>query len=175
MRNLLIAAILVVVFIKFGLLSKLISDLNHCVALVFITQHDYKNAIKCLDQAISEGRENSHVDPQYYAERAYSYEKLGNYREAVNDLSQSINNHGKNKFPFRTANWYALRADAYRMLGEYQKAINDYSEALNVDQKNGSVYFTRGLAYDKLGKLSLAASDMDKAKELGYSPKYGVE
>ncbi len=177
----LIAGILIGSIIVIGILSFLFpqqSDKHREQAMHFIKIHDYQNAVTCLTQAIQESNDNSSPHIQYYADRAYAYEKLGKNKEAVDDLSCCIKdiqeNQEANVIPFRAANYYVNRANDYMILGQYQNAIDDYSKVLGVDKKNGSVYYTRGTAYERLGKHDFAIKDQDKAKELGYAPALSV-
>ena len=52
-------------------------------------------------------------------------------------------------------------------IGDYTKALSDFTEAIKLDPEYGArAYEDRSLAYEKLGKQSLADIDRQKAKAL---------
>ena len=62
---------------------------------------------------------------------------------------------------------YWESVDAYSDLVQYERATEDYDEAIRLKPDISSSYFSRGLAYQKLGKHKESERDYQKAKELG--------
>lgn len=63
--------------------------------------------------------------------RGISYERLGNYKEAIRDFTSVIEIDPEN------ANAYFNRGCCYDSIGELDLAISDYSVALELDMRNG--------------------------------------
>jgi Flp pilus assembly protein TadD len=63
--------------------------------------------------------------------RGISYERLGQYTEAISDFTRVIEIDPDN------ANAYFNRGCCYDSVGELDLAISDYSVALELDMRNG--------------------------------------
>lgn len=99
--------------------------------------------------------------------RAYSNFCLKNYKDAIEDYSESI------KLNPNFADSYFLRGRAYRDQNEmakdkaiYLKAIADFSQAILLDNTRSSYYSFRGVTSHLLGDSYSAIPDLDKAIEM---------
>ena len=54
-------------------------------------------------------------------------------------------------------------------MGSYELAVEDFDEAISLAPQNPNSYYSRGQAYDALGKSNEALRDIQKALELGYA------
>ena len=63
--------------------------------------------------------------------RGISYERMGQYKEAIKDFTRVIEIDPDN------ANAYFNRGCCYDSVGELDLAISDYSVALELDMRNG--------------------------------------
>jgi len=59
---------------------------------------------------------------------------------------------------------------AYARLDQNEMSIQDYDEAIRIRPQDASVYYERAVAYGELGKIVEAGRDLQRAKDLGYSP-----
>ncbi len=63
---------------------------------------------------------------------------------------------------------YLNRGNAFARAGRYPEAIEDFSTVITWNYREDSqLYITRGLAYYQLGRMDLAARDLNRACELG--------
>lgn len=103
------------------------------LGLAYLKKEDYEQATKAFTKAIailpnlSEG----------YNNRAYVYQKLGNYDLAIKDYSESINkalkypeNPSAQIAPFTVANTYKYRGDVHQLKGDSESAKKDYEDAV---------------------------------------------
>ena len=56
------------------------------------------------------------------------------------------------------------------IINQYEQAIQDYDEGIRLNLQDAKAYYSRGLAYERIGKTIEAERDFAKAKELGYDP-----
>jgi tetratricopeptide (TPR) repeat protein len=63
---------------------------------------------------------------------------------------------------------YRLRGLSHFNLGNYNKAVIDFTQYLKKDKYSHTIFYTRGIAYEKLGKTKNAQNDFAKACSLGY-------
>ena len=122
---------------------------------------DYNGAVKIFSEAIELNPKNALA---YYG-RAYAYDDLKKYQQAIEDCTKSIQFNSP-----RLVDAYNNRGEAYRKLGNYAQAINDYNKALELNPNYFKAYNNRGIAYRNLGKYDMAFQDYDKALEL--NPNY---
>jgi tetratricopeptide (TPR) repeat protein len=90
--------------------------------------------------------------------RSVYYRKLGQFEEALADLTLSI------KLDSTVRGAYNHRANLYLALGRYQKAIDDYTVAIKLsppddDHEILQLRGSRAAAFEKLGRHDLAAQD----------------
>jgi len=63
--------------------------------------------------------------------------------------------------------WFKLGRVFYQSR-KYRKAIEAFSKAIEKSPKNGSAYYIRGLAYNKLGSPKHTLEDLKSAAGLGH-------
>jgi tetratricopeptide (TPR) repeat protein len=90
--------------------------------------------------------------------RAFAYLRLKQNDKAIDDYTQLIQLQPRN-----SAYHYRFRGDAYYNLKQYDKAISDYTEAIQLKPDDGGFYFSRALAYDKVG-IQLKLSKIEKKR-----------
>ena len=135
-----------------------ISELDYVIArarcglgTIKWSKGDHSSAIPDFDEAIA-------LSPNFaeaYGMRGGTYNSLGEYRRAIEDLDLTIE-------LAPTAFAYTERGVAYNGLGEYHRAIEDLDLAIELGP-NLSTYNTRGIAHLSLGKKDLAMEDFQKA------------
>ena len=124
---------------------------------------DFGGAIKLHTEAIELNPENALA---YYG-RAYAYDDLKNYRQAIVDCTKAVQFDSP-----RLVDAYNNRGEAYRKSGDYRAAIADYNKALELNPNYIRAYNNRGLAYQSLGNYKQAFADYDKAIKL--KPDYAL-
>jgi tetratricopeptide (TPR) repeat protein len=133
----------------------------HTRAEEYLTLKKYKLAIADYDALIL-------LNPDYagtYHDRAIAHKELGEYDDAVKDLTKAIGmKHDSMDWP-RSA--YEIRAHVYEAMEKYEDAVNDYSKAWEVWEKVfGEFHKKEGLgssiAYDILDRR---AKDYRKLKQ----------
>jgi tetratricopeptide (TPR) repeat protein len=132
----------------------------HTRAEEYLTLKKYKLAIADYNALIS-------LNPDYagtYHDRAIAHKELGEYDDAVRDLTKAIGmKHDAMDWP-RSA--YEIRAHVYEAMEKYEDAVNDYSKALEVWEKVfGELHkegFGSSIAYDILDRR---AKDHRKLKQ----------
>ncbi|MCK9414752.1 MAG: tetratricopeptide repeat protein, partial [Prolixibacteraceae bacterium] len=153
---------------------------------------DFDKAILYFDKLIKANPNESST----YIYRGNAYYNRGDYPEAIEDYTKSINlkssfllayyNKGlacyanKNydaaiesydyiiiRSPRYTNDIYIHRGNAYKAKKNYTNAIADYSKAIRLNPNNGNAYYSRGLAKkDNKEKLAKIKKDFDKYLEL---------
>lgn len=73
-----------------------------------------------------------------YNNRASKYDKIKEYKLAIQDYTKAIAIDGS------FAIFYHNRANTFEDIHQYDKAIEDYSKAIEIDPKHISSYFSRG-------------------------------
>jgi tetratricopeptide (TPR) repeat protein len=130
---------------------------NHQAAIVDLTE-----ALK-FDQTIQ------------YGLRADSYMALNDYKNALVDFDQQINNRNadaakisdpeQKKFALPTETDYVGRAQAHQALGNWKAAIADFDQVLKLNPDAGDAYYGRALAQRSLGQKQAALQDFKQAAE----------
>jgi regulator of sirC expression with transglutaminase-like and TPR domain len=98
--------------------------------------------------------------PKAYYNRARVYQKSGNYKQALDDFTKSIELN-----PYYPSG-YIARGLLYGTLGKYQQAIQDFDKAISINPYDSELYYNRGLSHKLLGKYQKATHDFDKAIQL---------
>jgi len=91
-----------------------------------------------------------------YFQQAYELQMAGNYQEAVEFYSRSIE-------AFPTAEAYTFRGWTYSFLGDYDRAIAECLEAIKIDPEFGNPYNDIGAYLIEQGKWDDAVSWFQKA------------
>ncbi len=136
--------------------------------LKYDPQDEYRLAIKDFDKAVR-------LDPNdagLYHDRAIAHKELGEYDNAVRDLTKAIGmKHDSYDWP-RSA--YEIRAHVYEAMEKYGDAINDYTKAFEIWEKKfgeyhkeykigssvaGGILEGRAAAYRKIGNPKQAVID----------------
>ena len=111
-------------------------------------------------------------DPEGYGMIGLAQLKLGNFTEAITELSRAIDMDPS----FASA--YLHRSEAYYHEGLFERAVEDSTKAISLckDQSTiGKAYTVRSKAYRQLGQEDLADKDFNKAYLLdpaNYSYRY---
>ncbi|MBM12390.1 MAG: hypothetical protein CL759_09975 [Chloroflexi bacterium] len=124
----------------------------------------YGEAIKAFDKAIEIGPNVKRSD-RFYGWRGSSYMELGQYENAIQDITSAIQ--------FKpTATRYGNRAVSYQALGQFESAIQDYTNAIQ-REPTATRYRDRAASYRALGDFANALSDDTKACSLDsqYCPR----
>lgn len=95
-----------------------------------------------------------------YDRRGNTYNKLGNYQQAIKDFDKSILLNPK--YPEA----YHNRGTAYREIGEQQLAIKDFDTAIKLSPKYTEAYYNRGNAHNSLGNYQQAIKDFSEVIKL---------
>jgi len=98
--------------------------------------------------------------PRAYYKRAEIYQKLGNYKQALDDFNKAIEIN-----PYH-ATGYTGRGLLYANLGYYQQSIQDFDKAIRINPYDSELYYNRGLSYKLSGKYQQAIQDFNKAIQL---------
>ncbi len=102
-----------------------------------------------------------------YVNRGILFAANEQYFEAVKDYERAMKLYPK----FGAI--YVNRGNLFFLGQSYDSAIMEYTKALNLDLRQDYIaYLNRGMAYEKLGKLSNAESDYRLAIEL--APEWSV-
>lgn len=104
--------------------------------------------------------------------RAFIYLKIKKYKEALADFEKVLTLNIPQKNRIYTYN--NIGHTKYKM-GRYAEALKDINQSLSKDAANSYAYKNRALVYIAQGKKALACADLQKAKTLGYTNKYGKE
>ncbi|WP_431556305.1 caspase family protein [Methyloceanibacter sp.] len=118
------------------------------------TLGDYDRALADLDKAVKRDPKNAHS----YATRATIWQFKGNLDRALADADQAIKLEKKSK-PL----YLSYRAEIYRYRDEFEASISDYDAALRDTPDFAMAYTGRGLTYEKMGNLTRALADFEKA------------
>jgi len=135
---------------------------------------NFKNAIVDLTEAIK----IRPFDAIYYLNRGIFHSKLGEHKESVEDLSNTIN-YASDKVKDRLLKEglliFNLRGKEYTEIKDYGKAIDDFSETLRLhpsynekltlEPNYDETLLLRGKAYYLSGEKDKAKADFDEYKK----------
>jgi tetratricopeptide (TPR) repeat protein len=102
---------------------------------------------------------------QLFQEGVTKYNQ-GNYKEAVDNLTQVIKLEPQNSLA------YNRRGDAFYRLGDYQKSQTDSSQAITLNPQDANAYYDRGFSSYELGKYKEAIADYTQAIKLNSQNAY---
>ncbi len=128
-----------------------------CKGRFYLAHNNPQLALAALNQAIKLDRDFATVG---YFCRESVYERLRQYRQAIQDLNALIELDLKNPWIFYR------RAYNYRMMEKYKLEIADDSTAIFLEPKFKGAYIDRAWAFDKIGLHELAEKDRKSAKTL---------
>ena len=136
-------------------------------AKMYLMMKDYAHAKVDIDKAISI---DSDLSSLYYT-RSDVYVALEDYDKALEDLNFVINKGEQSRWMSdKPAGWlYGKRADVYFKLGRYREAIEDYNKHIAEFPDLKLLYYSRGQAYFYLQDYNHAWTDINKARELGFT------
>ncbi|GBC07929.1 hypothetical protein RclHR1_00780009 [Rhizophagus clarus] len=157
---------------------------------IFYRQNEYEKAIDHLDKSLSYKAKinnlyvisgNSYLftkkyelaliqynialknDPNYYAclkNCAYSYEKQGDYLNALETLDKLLN---INKDDSLILCYYG---EILCSMGMYKDSLRYFTKAINIDPENHHILYKRAISFYVLQGYGIAVSDFDKVIQL---------
>jgi hypothetical protein len=140
------------------ILSALSLSIILCLSIITWKQVGYwQDSITLYDHTLKVTDDNWPI----YINRCSAHNKLGSYRQAIDDCSRAI----EIKPDYIYA--YYNRGNAYDSLGNYKQAIEDYSRVIEIRPDYSQAYNNRGVTYQKQGDNISGCRDAQKACELG--------
>ena len=95
-----------------------------------------------------------------YYNRGLNHSRLGQYDEAIADLTQAI------ALDPTDVPQYSIRASAYEAIGELEAAIKDYERIIELDPNFADAHYRLGLAYRELSDETAAQASFEEAARL---------
>jgi lipoprotein NlpI len=126
----------------------------HCVGT------DPDASIQDCTTIIESGRESRRNLAVAYYNRAFSFEKKGEYQLAVEDYSQVL--RAQPKDPETLNN----RGEAYSEMGDFPHALADFDKSIRLTANNALAFDNRGYVYLQQGQYALAMTDFNQAIHL---------
>ena len=111
----------------------------------------YGEAIKAFDKAIEIGPNVKRSD-RFYGWRGSSYMELGQYENAIQDITSAIQLEP-------TAIRYRNRGSSYAKLDQHQNAVDDYTKAIQREPTATRGYINRAITYAELRQWDLYDQD----------------
>lgn len=108
---------------------------------------------------------NASQEANVLANRAVTYQSMGNFEAALRDLDSALQRAPK------VASAWATRGALRGMLGRYKEAIADLDRAIELEPKKAEAWLNRGLMRAQLGADTTALVDIGTAIRL--DPKLG--
>ena len=99
---------------------------------------------------------------QAYVDQGIENSQNGRYDQALKDFNQAL------KLKPKDPALFTYRGVVYYAKGQYDLAMKDFNQALEIDPKFGRAYYQRGMIYENQEKYAQAATELKKAKSLGY-------
>ncbi len=135
--------------------------------------HEYL-ILKQYKLAVADYKSRIQLNPDdagAYHDKAIAYMELGEFNEAVNDITKAIGM--KNSSVDWPRSGYEIRAKVYEKMGKYKEAVEDYSNAFNTWEKAFGTFIKEqklgsSVAYDiltKRGDARRQVGDFSKAIE----------
>ncbi|MFT4015432.1 MAG: tetratricopeptide repeat protein [Agriterribacter sp.] len=132
-----------------------------------IDLNNFEKAIEYCSKAIEKKPEYSGA----YFERAYAYDKLQKYEQAIADYTKAIecdkyweitSNLGLGYF-YRGLSYYSIQPQQKENI---TKALEDWTKSIEINPNDPNTYLNRGLAYQFLRNFEKAITDYKKSLEL---------
>ncbi len=138
-------------------------------AVIFTAKGDEYARKGKLDDALAEYNKALLMMPGDHKIRGH-FARVYCESQKWNECLENINEYVK-FYPDSHAEIYFQRGEAIlHSTGNIGESINSgYSEAIARDAKNGRYFYSRGLAYQRLGHSGAAESDFARAHALGFS------
>ena len=103
------------------------------------------------------------ADSSFFVNRGDLYGDRGDYKEAIEDLSQAIHLHPDDAIVWNNRCWYRA------IQGDLNPALDDCNQALAMDADNSYTLDSRGFVYLKMKFVNKAVADYRAA--LAIAPK----
>lgn len=103
---------------------------------------------------------NPSLEARVLANRAVTFQSMGNFEAALRDLNAAIQKEPKVPSP------WATRGAILGMLGRYKDSIRDLDEAIKLNPKAADAWLNRGLMREHLGATTTALVDIGTALRL---------
>jgi tetratricopeptide (TPR) repeat protein len=129
-------------------------------ATIYLRKEDYRKVIEELNEINDELSSN----PLYYKTKGIAEYYLGNYYDALRDLTRGIE-----LYPLDSELYY-YRALVKISLNEDKEAENDINTAINLNPYYAEAYFSKGLLKEKKGKYEEAIAYYSKSIDI--NPEY---
>jgi tetratricopeptide (TPR) repeat protein len=100
-------------------------------------------------------------DPMAFNNRGLAHHRLGNYEQALRDLSHAVQLGGANQ-----VRAYNNRALTFIQLGRVDSALQDLSSAIGILPSYERPYYNRGNLFLRLGRLEEGLRDLTRAMQL---------
>ena len=127
-------------------------------ALYFIDKREYEKALPYLKIAVK--TDISLLRTWVYFQIGFCYETLGNYKDAIEPLKQSI------RLDPDCADAHYLLGIAYCGLGLYKDAIEPLKQAIRLNPDDAIDHCALGFAYSRIGDINSALNEYKILKEL---------
>jgi len=126
---------------------------NNNLCKILWSESKIYQAIDCYTETLYLSEDN----PWALQSRGALYNKIGEYENAIEDLSRYILLSPKDDFG------YIHRALSLRAIKKFDKAISDLNKAIKLKPNKSEGYLHRGNTYSKTGNYNLALADFEKA------------
>lgn len=141
-------------------------------ATEFYTRGLDKARIEAYGEAIRDFNEAARINTDnidLYYHRGFAHYKLGEYRAAIDDFSQVLQ-EGAKEPSFMNEGLalltYLHRGIAYSRLKRYPEALADFSQILSIDFRYAPAYYNRGFVQLETGNQQEALDDFQTAAQL---------
>ncbi|MBS1995295.1 MAG: tetratricopeptide repeat protein [Cyanobacteria bacterium SZAS LIN-2] len=114
-----------------------------------------KEAIEVFSKGITHCKKSSEL----LCERGLLYAHLNQPEKGLQDATRAVEITPNTHF-------YHQRAIIYKQLHDYNKALKDYTTILQMEPNSTTAYSERAQVYKALGKMDLAAKDLEKGKNI---------
>lgn len=131
-------------------------NLSSLFVLYFYEKKDYNICLQIANELLAIDDESD----KYYNFRGTSYNRLGFKKEAIEDITKSINLNSEND------DYYYNRSLIFYDEGEYQKSINDINNAIRINENSDEHFLQRSSSYLVLSQFDEALEDIKHAESI---------
>jgi tetratricopeptide (TPR) repeat protein len=121
-----------------------------------MTDKDFSYALETALKRVEAAPESDEA----LADLAYTYYRLSNYYEALNNFNKAL---VYNSDDFQS---YFFRGLTYSEIGSHNLALADFDRGIELNPEYAEFYENRAKIYDKLGDGAKARADRRKYEEL---------